>query len=248
MTFNLRCSVEADGANYFPRREHRVLEAIRAEAPDLIGFQEADDYSRAFIRNNLTDEYIVVGVGRDKDGKGEGCPIAFKKNSFDLVNFETRFLSSSPKTFGSRYYGSDQSHCPRLYVHAELKHKDMSDTIHFFNTHLDHKGEISKQMGMTQIVQHISQTEGAFMLTGDMNVQPDSPCVQIPLLMRDRAVKEATEDVKYTFHAYGKRDPFIKIDYIFTDAEPIEAYAMADVPEDGVYISDHYPVCAYIEF
>ena len=36
MTFNLRMDTEGDGINYFPNREHRVLDVIRTEQPDLI--------------------------------------------------------------------------------------------------------------------------------------------------------------------------------------------------------------------
>ncbi|MBO7207405.1 MAG: endonuclease, partial [Kiritimatiellae bacterium] len=71
MTFNLRVDVQADGINYFPNREGRVLETIHTEKPDLIGFQEASDYVRAFLKNNLSDTYTVLGCGREKNYRGE---------------------------------------------------------------------------------------------------------------------------------------------------------------------------------
>lgn len=249
MTFNLRVDVKEDGVNYFPHREGRVLETIRREMPDLIGFQEASDYIRAFLKNNLSDEYTVIGCGREKNYRGESCSIAFRKDCFELISFDTHFLSTSPTTPGSTYAGSDQSKCPRLYVHAELSHDESEQPIHFFNTHLDHRGEQARALGMAQILQHLSQVRGYSVLTGDMNAHPDTSCIGLTAAMKEKHVKDATAELGRTFHNYGKKpEHIVKIDYIFTDAEPKQAYAVEDIPVDGVYISDHYPVCAWIEF
>lgn len=248
MTFNLRLDVTSDGVNYFPNREHRVLETIHAEKPDLIGFQEASDYIRSFLKKELSEEYTVIGCGREKNYRGESCSIAFRKDCFELISFDTHFLSTSPTTPGSTYAGSDQSKCPRLYVHAELSHDQMEQPIHFFNTHLDHRGAQARTLGMAQILQHLSTVRGYSILTGDMNAHPDTECIGLTAAMKEKTLKDATAQIERTFHNFGRADDkIIKIDYIFTDAEPKEAYAVEDVPVDGVYISDHYPVCAYLE-
>ena len=248
MTFNLRMDTEADGINNFPNREPRVLEVIRNEKPDLIGFQEATDYIRSFLKKNLSDEYTVLGCGRQKNYRGEACCIAFRKDCIELISFDTRFLSTSPTTPGSIYAGSDQSKCPRLYVHAELSHDALEQPIHFFNTHLDHRGAEARTLGMTQILQHLSTVKGYSVLTGDMNAHPDTACIGLTAALREKSLKDATAEVKRTFHNFGRSDDkIVKIDYIFTDATPCGAYAVEDTPVNGVYISDHYPVCAWIE-
>lgn len=249
MTFNLRMDTEKDGINDFPNREPRVLETIRKEKPDLIGFQEATDYIRAFLKRNLSDEYTVIGCGRQKNYRGEACCIAFRKDCFELVSFDTHFLSTSPTTPGSIYAGSDQSKCPRLYVHAELSHDKMEQPIHFFNTHLDHKGPQARVLGMTQVLQHLASVKGYSILTGDMNAHPDTECIGLVTAMKEKSMKDATAQIERTFHNFGSpSDKIVKIDYIFTDAEPKDAYAVEDIPVNGVYISDHYPVCACLEF
>ena len=247
MTFNLRVDAEIDGVNRFPNRTDRILETIRTEKPDLIGFQEAKDAARSFLKDNLSDTYVILGCGRAADYRGESCPIAYRKDSFELISYETQFLSSTPSIPGSQYAGSDQSHCPRLYVHAELSHNDVPKTpIHFFNTHLDHRGHTAMVLGMTQILQRISECKGEFVLTGDMNARPDSPCIAVAMAYPN--MKDATAALPYTFHDYGRRDPKTKIDYIFTNAEPMESHLVDDVPVNGIYISDHYPVCATVDF
>lgn len=249
MSFNLRCPVQKDGVNYFPNREGRILETIAKEDPDIIGFQEAADYSRDFLKKNLCSKYTVIGCARNSDYHGEAATIAYKTDLFDLVNYEARFLSTTPTVPGNRYEGSDQSKCPRMYAHAELIHKDMIKPIHVFNTHLDHLGEIARILGMTQIMQHVSTVSGEFVLTGDMNAEPTSDCIKVALDLKGRNVKDATAAIERSFHNFGNPpNEYIKIDYIFTDADPIEAYAVKDEPVDGVYISDHYPICAWIEF
>lgn len=249
MSFNLRMECEADGINHFSNREGRVLETIRAEKPDLIGFQEATDYIRAFLKKNLSDEYTVIGCGRQKNYRGEACTIAFRKDCFELISFDTHFLSTSPTTPGSTYAGSDQSKCPRLYVHAELSHDEREQPIHFFNTHLDHRGEQARTLGMAQILQHLSGVRGYSVLTGDMNAHPDTACIKLTAALKEKTLKDATAEIERTFHNFGRPDDrVVKIDYIFTDAEPEQAYIVEDTPADGVYISDHYPVCAWITF
>ena len=41
VTFNIRCDFGQDGANNFIYRRPLILEKIRQEKPDIIGFQEA---------------------------------------------------------------------------------------------------------------------------------------------------------------------------------------------------------------
>ena len=245
MTFNLRTDTKGDGINYFPNRTERILETIRKEQPDLIGFQEAREMARAFLKEALSDTYTVLGCGRDKGYVGEGCLIAYRTELFDLLSFETRWLSNAPAVPGSRYEGSDQSSCNRLFLHAELIHKDMNAPIHFFNTHLDHKGKSAMLLGMNQILQRISECAGTFLLTGDMNALPDSDCIRLANAFE--GMKDATAAISHSFHGYGAYTETYKIDYIFTNGEPLSAYTVEDIPVNGVYISDHYPVCAYIE-
>ncbi len=247
MTFNLRVDAEGDGINRFPNRESRILDAIRAEDPDLIGFQEAYDHAREFLKRSLSDRYTLLGCGRGKNYRGEACCIAFKRDLFELISFETKFLSSTPNIPASRYAESDQSSCPRLYVHAELSHGELSTPIHFFNTHLDHKGEEARLLGMTQIMQRASEIDGPWILTGDMNALPDARCIRLPLSLSALGITDATAKLTHTFHGFGKYTEGKKIDYIFTNMASTKAYTVKDTPSEGVYISDHYPVCAEIQ-
>lgn len=244
MTFNLRIRAESDGINCFPYRCERILSCIKEEAPDLIGFQEAGDDGRDMLRQALADRYVLVGCGRNKEYRGESTPIAYRKDRFELVNLTTRFLSDTPTLPGSRYKESDQSSCPRLFVHAELSPAGEEGTFHFINTHLDHKGVGARTLGMKQITDYADGLTGTVLLTGDMNARPDEACIR---LAKERGLRETTEEITHTFHGFGKFTENYKIDYIFTNGDFSNAQRVEDVPVNGVYISDHYPLTATVK-
>ena len=147
---------------------------------------------------------------------------------------------------GSVYDGSDQSVCPRVFVHAELCFGEEGKRLHFYNTHLDHKGAQARLLGMSQIMQSISKCDAPFVLTGDMNALPTAPETMLPLCFKNKTVKDATACVEHTFHGFGKIESGCKIDYIYTDAEFFDTHAVLDKHENGVYISDHYVLCTTV--
>ena len=86
------------------------------------------------------------------------------------------------------------------------------------------------------------------MLTGDFNAYPDSVEIQTITSCKYLPIVDATIDVGATYHGYGRCKEPARIDYIFTNAEcdPAESHIIEDVPVNGIYLSDHNPVCAYI--
>ena len=246
MSFNLRVpNDKKDGINTFENRKGNVLDAILREAPDLIGFQEAPDTTRAFLHEVLPRNYTLLGCGRKQNYRGETAPIAFRNDLFELISFDTFWLSSTPQVPGSLYEGSDQITCPRIAFHAVLHAEGTNEPLHFYNTHLDHRGKGARLLGMRDIIAHIKKDGGNFILTGDMNAQPESDCIKEILALPN--VVEATENIPATFHFYGQYTTNSKIDYIFTTFKPLRAYAVEDKHENGIYISDHFPIVSLIE-
>ncbi len=245
MTFNLRVPADADGINHFDNRKQLVLATIEKEQPDLIGFQEAPDSTRAFLRANLPSNYTLLGCGRKAGYRGESAPLAYRNDRFELISFETFWLSDTPYVPESRYENSDQSNCPRLTVHATLHAEGVEKPFHFYNTHLDHKGMKARLLGMRDIISHIKKDCGEFILTGDMNASPAEDCIKEILTLPD--VVDTTAGISSTFHNYGRNTEDCKIDYIFTNLASQGSYAIEDKHENGIYISDHYPVCAILD-
>ncbi len=254
-TFNLRVAVEVDGINNFFNRTGRILDTIKEYSPDLIGFQEVSG-SRG-MRKWLDDAlapigYTVVGCGREKNYRGEASCLAYKRDLFELIRLETRWLSATPLSPGSRYV-TDQSGCPRVYTAATLKHIDSDELFIFLNTHLDHKGSDARKLGALDIVRYLSEQKLPFIVTGDMNAVPGTPEIEVFTAYEPcgRPVLDATANIGGTFHSFGRIAPeeMTQIDYVFTDlpCDPSRSFVLPDEPVNGIYISDHRPVCAFIE-
>ncbi|MCQ2354683.1 MAG: endonuclease/exonuclease/phosphatase family protein [Clostridia bacterium] len=250
-TFNLRVESESDGINRFSNRRGRILDCIRQYLPDVIGFQEAKDEMRSWLSDELAAiGYTVVGCGRDADMFGESVIVAFKRGAFIMTDLDNRWLSPTPDVPGSTF-GRDQSHCPRIMTAVTLKTRDGNPFI-FLNTHLDHKSSTARFLGAVEIMQYLSVRGLHFIITGDMNARPGDPELD-PFTNYQpcgETVCDLTEGLGTTFHGFGHRSPDreIKIDYIYSDlpADASKSFVVPDSPVDGVYISDHRPVCAFV--
>ena len=249
-TFNLRVIAEVDGNNIFFNRKGRIADTIKENAPDIIGFQEVASPMKQWLGAELAPlGYTVVGCGRGKDYRGEATCIAFKRDDFELIALETRWLSATPLVPGSRY-AADQSGCPRVYTAATLKHKDSDEIFIFLNTHLDHKGSEARKLGALDVVRYLSEQKLPCIITGDMNAVPGTPEIDAftAYEINGKPVIDATATLGGTFHGFGKYSPekAPKIDYIFTDGRCESAYVVEDTPVEGQYYSDHNAVCAFI--
>ncbi|MBQ9784766.1 MAG: endonuclease/exonuclease/phosphatase family protein [Clostridia bacterium] len=252
MTFNLRCRVEADGANCFDYRRDKILALIEREAPDVIGFQEATDGMLAWLHEVLKD-YVVLGHGRDKNYFGECPPIAYRRDRFLLHGFREEWLSDHPQEPGSRLKDSDQSGCPRVYCCAELVERETGSLFAFFNTHFDHRGRMAQLFECDMLLERIGACGLPFVLTGDLNARPDSATIGKILSTRDTlGTVDATREITGTFHNFSmeriREGQMAKIDYIFTNlpTDPARSYAIPDDDACGHFYSDHNAVCAYV--
>ena len=246
MTFNLRVDSPGDGINKFFLRAPRVLKAIRDESPDLIGFQEDNDAMRVFLRENLS-EYTVLGCGGGRNYRSVSNVIAYKTDRFELIDFESRWLSNTPDVPASTF-GGDQSKYPRHYHRARVHDGESGKTFQFVNMHADHVGENAKLMATKQVVEMLKAyaDEGIF-VCGDLNSHPGTPSICAFVENNGLELVDTTVQVGGTFHGYGTRVPSYKCDYIFSNVPYSESHLVEDFPENGVYISDHNPVVTTFE-
>ena len=246
VTFNSRYDEPRDGINRFEYRKPFILEKIEQEKPDVIGFQEVLPEMLAWYKQALKD-YMVLGCGREDDLTGETAAVAYKRDRFNLMQMETFWLSPTPMVPGSRY--EEQSDCPRTCTMLLLHDLDTGLVFRVYDTHLDHEGEEARVLGISQIL-HQMEIQTLFpnapaLLMGDFNAFPHEKvfkdCVE-------HGLTELTKDAKGTFHAFGRILPGEKIDYIFgTDEFVCKSCDLWDDTKDGLYLSDHFPVCIEVE-
>ncbi len=246
VTFNIRCDYGQDGANNFCYRQPLILDKIKKENPDIICFQEVPPHVATWLKENLTD-YYVIGCGRDVNLEDEQTSIAYKKLKFNLMGMEVFWLSETPNVPGSRY--QNQSECPRVCTTALFQNVETKEIFRIYNTHLDHIGSEARKLGLGQILEKIEKdksfVQAPAILTGDFNAYWDSP--EMELLKEYPYLIDLTSNINGTFHDYGKMEQEEKIDYIFAqDSFRCESAITWEDCVEGVYLSDHYPVCVEI--
>lgn len=264
MSYNIRQSGAKDGENCWENRKPATDAMINSLKPDLIGTQELCLDQLEYIVDKCP-AYDYVGVGRDNGiHKGEHMAIFYLRSKFELLDSRTIWLSETPDTVS---YGWDAA-CRRTATITYLRHKPTGKDLYFVNTHLDHKGLVAQKEGLALIVSYIDSlnTTGApMLLTGDFNVIPSNPALE-DLNLRMKSARNFAEvsDKRGSFNGWKKPlaeaalgdnlkgyDPEkLTIDYIyysgFSSCPKFETVTttFADVP----FISDHYPVRAYLKF
>ena len=117
------------------------------------------------------------------------------------------------------------------------------------NTHLDHISQEARRKGLSLVLRTNPRVE-AFanaptILAGDFNAEPKDP--EMAPLFEDKTLVVVSKDIGISFHGYGKAEHPSQIDYIvLRGALSCEAISKWTLERNGVYLSDHYPVCAKI--
>ena len=246
VTFNIRCEWTDDGINSFPHRAGGIALAIREEKPDVICFQECTDRIFSLLQVLLPEYYILFNQ-RNADRKGEGLAAAIRKDTAQLLGLEVFWLSPTPYLPGSRY--AEQSPYPRICQCLTLRCQDR--VFRAYNVHLDHKSDQARCLGMEatlrRVKEDLNKAPLPFFVLGDFNAQPQSTpvayCRNNPFVN----LTDLTDAFDHTFHRYGKLPAPHKIDYIFADpttAQCPHTVSLWTQETDGIYLSDHYPVCA----
>lgn len=249
VTFNIRCDTERDGVNRFLYRKGLILDRIDSEKPDIIGFQEMTHPMNAYMREKLAYlGYTLVGGGRAADYRGEHNPIAFRTDRYELLGLETSWLSDTPFVPGSRY--EIQSDCPRILTHALLRPAEEGDPFHVYNTHLDHRSSPARMQGaarvLSEIVRNDEMRHHPVILCGDMNAVPDADEITV-FRAHPFGLREVTGGIGTTWHDWG-RGNYPQIDYIFVKGfKPSGDVVLWKEDLNGIYLSDHYPVCIDLE-
>ena len=258
-SFNIWTDGRADGGastdnpRCFAIRRELIKKNFPAYDADIVGFQETMPAQRQWLIDTFTD-YQVCGIGRDNDLQGESNVVMYKKDKFDLVNLDTFWLSDTPHIPGTRF-ATDQSSCPRICTVVTLRRKEDGKLLRHYNTHLDHVGQIAQAQGITMILNRMAADYQTWpmpvILTGDMNVTPDNVVYKsiVNFGGLNAPLKDLTSDMEFSFHGNNPEKIHIKIDYVFSTLASGEEASIQvnDANENGVTMSDHYPVGAVLE-
>ena len=249
VTWNLRSVYIGDGINGFIHRAGMICKKILDEQPDVIAFQEVIE-STLPVLERMLPEYLFLGHFREVNYGGEGVFTAIKKESIQLLGTEVIWLSPTPYISGSRY--EIQSPCPRTCIMTQLRHKETGMIFRVFNLHLDHESEEARVLGIKCAWEFVDEynkkMEYPYFLLGDLNAKPDSETIKICNGRKD--ICELTGQFEFTFHNYFYGMGKMKIDYIYMSDVLKDKVTKTEIWDDeieGIYLSDHYPICTELE-
>jgi len=253
----ITCNVRYDNPNDYLHawsvRKQALCEFLRSQNPDILGLQEVLLYQLIDLDSGLNlagsqaNRYAWIGVGRE-DGKdaGEFCPIFFNQSKYQLIAWETRWLSTTPD-IPSR--GWDAA-LPRIATVGKFQDKKTKREFVVINTHFDHIGKVSRLNSAKYLID-VSDTlinEGIpVILMGDFNSDPKSDPIR--WIHASRKFKSVTQnliqDPRGTFNGF-KNQPGPEIDFIFYSANFDLKSARVDYTHRGkdLFLSDHFPVVA----
>ena len=248
MSYNIRCGTARDMENDWAIRAEATPAMIEAVKPDIFGVQEAYDFQIFYIEH-FCPEYKSYGIGREPNGKGENMSIFYNTEVLEMLDHGTYWLSPTPD---EPSLGWDAA-CIRTATWALMK--DLRNGRHFFfvNTHLDHKGVEARKRGLALVVDKIAamNPDGwPMILTGDLNSEPDDPCLGgIEEMMTNARTHAQSTDCRITYNGFGKEKEQT-IDYIyysgFSSCPVFEV--ITDTFAGKPYVSDHYPIKAELNW
>ena len=242
VTYNLRCiyNAEVDGINSFVHRGGMVLDVILDKKPDVICFQEAMPKHMAFLRKHLAPEYTILFTQREPGLTGEGLAVAYRQETCSLYGLEVFWLSPTPNVIASKFPG--QSVHSRIGHRLWFKNEESGNQFCLYNLHLEEISEDVRVQQMDVALDRATKEEIPTLVMGDLN---SSPAGLVLPHCKERGMVELTEQIPFTFHGFGTRNPPYKLDYFL--AKPEMAKLCSDVKiwdecYNGIYLSDHYPV------
>ncbi len=256
MSFNIRYENPGDtGPLAWSSRIPSVVRSIRAEAPDVIGVQEALHGQAADLRASLPD-YEFHGSGRDDGGRsGEYSGIFYQRDRFerDPDDGGTFWLSGTPEKPGSRTWGND---IPRVVTWTRLTDRSTGRSFYVFNTHWDHRHQGSREKAGELLAKRIADRRHAaepVVVMGDFNAIETNPGVlrltAPPLSLIDTFLHLHPEEPlrgTINFWSANRREQW-KIDHILV-SPGAEIRSAAIRRHDMAQVSDHFPVIAEIAF
>lgn len=248
--------------------EHSTLNTVVA-LQEVYKFQ-LDDIMRALNRFSPDDEpeWLYYGVGR-MDGRtiGEFVPILYKNEEWDLVYSDSFWLNE--RNIRASFTGWDALYL-RIASFVTLRHKETDNYINIFNSHFDHKGEVSRIGSVKAILDKMKEVnEWPSFLAGDLNMGTNEKAYKLLL----ESMKDSSS-LTTQFNRYGHTGSTVtgfegevlvnggqKIDYIFVPEATfkmstevtcekatgpyylkLRGFGLMHSKFDGTYMSDHRPL------
>lgn len=222
-------------------RDDKIIKFLYETLPDTIGFQEDLPGLVKMFEKELPF-YGHVGIpvnGND----GASCSIFYLKDKFEVVDYGTKWLSSTPDVM-SKF---DESSENRIVTYVTLRCKETGEVFTHVNTHLEHTNNTARELQADVMIGVISELEGPIVMTGDFNAtKPSGPINKyLDAGYIDSSTVADEAEIGGTFHGGDGDAGDYVIDFIFVnDGVDVLKYKVCNEQVDGGYVSDHHPIYA----
>jgi endonuclease/exonuclease/phosphatase family metal-dependent hydrolase len=223
MTYNIHATRGMDKMY----NAERIAQVIKAQKPDLVALQEVDQLTE---RSGFVD---VLAVLKETTGM---YGVFMKTFNYQGGEFGNAILSRYPiLETRTIHLPSRSEYEPRIMMMISCVN-EKGDTLHFYNTHLDHHVNNSDRPEQIQkIISTIQDDNRKIILAGDFNCEPGIE----PLSLVEQVLARSDSDVK----TYPSDKPDRLIDHIFFSEDRGISLCTIKVIEE-VMASDHRPVIA----
>lgn len=243
MSYNVRCAAPSDlGKKSWFYRADLIIKNITDNAPDIIGFQEVMARQYKYLTKSLAGYDSVVEY-RDNSTFSESCPIFYRTDKFTLQDKGSFWLSETPEVMSKDW----DSACYRICSYVILTETATNKEFVIFNTHLDHVSDEARTKGIAVILDKISEFGGLpAVLMGDLNAGESSETYRIATeSFLDSKYQTGDTMTSCTYQDWGKALDRPCIDYMMISKSGFaaEKYSVINTTYNGVYPSDHFPVC-----
>lgn len=251
MTYNLR------GVNDPPPKDWKtrlplVRHLLDDHEPDLIGVQEARWYQVRDLARALPD-YGWIGLGTQGGTRDQFLSIFYRKQRFEILDFDHFWLSDTPSVIGSATWGNRYV---RMVTWAKFRDRRTGAVMYQANTHLDNMSADSRVKSAALILDRVREFQAGVpvVLTGDFNstagVSPVYTILTGANAFQDTWTTAAEHGPQYRTENHwlppqrdGKR-----IDWILTRGAVRTLWTEIDPYRNGeIYPSDHDPVIAHVK-
>lgn len=251
MTYNLRYASPLP-PNSWPERRPMVVELWKRHAPDVVGTQEGVYRQLLDLAADLP-EYGWIGLGREGGSRGEFTAVFFRKDRLEPTAFDHFWLSDTPRAIASKSWGNSVL---RMTTWVRFRDRSSGKEFVFFNTHLDHQSQPSREKSARLILEQVKKVEGKLpvLLVGDFNAAAGKNPVYDVLVGPDRftdawvgSPHEGRQVATFNGFRYPAAAEGERIDWILLRGGPTALRTTVDAASKGKqYPSDHFPVIARV--
>jgi endonuclease/exonuclease/phosphatase family metal-dependent hydrolase len=245
MTFNLRQMDGDDGNHAWEHRKDALTETVLLHRPFLLGTQEGFAEQIAYILKHAPD-YACFGQGRYGDDRDKHCKVFYDRQRLTLLECGEIWISKTPAIPGSSDWDIPR---PRMITWGRLCMAQGSD-LFFMNTHFPYGrgADEARRQSARLVCEKIASLprDIAVILTGDFNAQAGGEIYAMLTAQLEDAwtAAKTTLGPEGTIHGFG-RFTGGRIDWILHRGAGLvlSAETVTHRP-NGMFPSDHYPVCA----